>query len=119
MPTWLAVLLSVFPVVVTVLMAILALAYKNGVKARDLQLTGIQSEVTNGFIRTDKALSKHAEEVKEGFGRNDKAMAELNERVRIQNGRVATMEPQVKRNAEDIQTLLPAVIEVTKRRRAK
>ena len=94
MPTWLAVLLAVFPVGASVVMAVLTFAYKNGVRARDTQLDAIQSDLANGFRRNDEAMSEQK-----------RITAELRDRVGTQNGRVGKLEAKMERTEADIQQL--------------
>ena len=105
MPTWLVVLLSIFPVGASIVMTVLTLAYKNGVRARDTQLDAIQRDLTNGFRRNDEAMSEQKH-----------ITSELRDRVGIQNGRVGKLESKMERTEADIQQLQVTPARSTRRK---
>jgi len=105
MPTWLIVLLAVFPVGASVVMTILTFAYKNGVRARDAQLDAIQRDLVNGFRRNDEAMSEQK-----------RITAELRDRVGAQNGRVGKLEAKTERAEADIQQLQVTPARSTRRK---
>lgn len=105
MPTWLAVLLAVFPVGASIVMGVLTFAYKNGVKARDAQLNLIQRDLVNGFFRNDEAMIEQK-----------RITSELRDRVGAQNGRVGKLEAKTERAEADIQQLQVTPARSTRRK---
>ncbi len=116
MPVWLQILLGLFPVGVSVMLAIAATFYKNSVRARDEKFAALRNEIaSNGrtvderFTSVRNEIAAHGKEAREGFKRNDEAMAvqthtigELRDRVGSQNGRVGKNEVKIEALAEAV-----------------